>query len=255
MNIKEDFKVCGHCYGIFNQLLENLADSVSDVLLKQSVATQKIGKKSEEMVRGSMDDTRLNNKLLTKFFRHISDYLEHKRFAQLKDYLEVMLADEKDTLELKFKKMRRILDNGNLASSYRFDEIRQKKVGTKHQDDGPDDNFSTIHDLIMNLEDDSGILNEEPNDHLNRFESSKLMALANNKYNINFKDSYEFKSSRYLDNDRSTIQADKVDIETEIRPITSHRKTSDTKHTTESKLSNVQNFKREAKPRISKLNE
>lgn len=254
MNIKSDYKVCEHCHNIFNQLLENLADSVSEIMIKQSTITQKFGKKSEEFVRGSSEDPKYNNKLLNKFFRRISTDLEYKRYSQVKDYLDIMSSDEKDTLESKFKKMRRILDNGNMASSYGFDETPKERGLDRENENIQDDHHSTIQNLIMNLEDDSGILNDEFNDQLTHFESSKLMELANNKYNLNFKESNEFKSSKYIDNDRNNVQTATVDRKTEERPLTANRKNSNTKPPTGSKLLNTPNFKREAKPRISKLN-
>lgn len=253
MNIKGDFRVCEQCYVVFTQMLENLAESSADILARQNSSTLHFGKKSEEFVRGSTEDPRYNNKLMNKFFRQISEDLEIKRYEQIKDYLDIMLSEEKDTLESKFKRMRRILDSGNIASSYNFKEFQNEKKEA-FDEDGPDDHQSTIQNLIMNLEDDSGILGDEINDQLSHFESTKLMVLADNKYNINFKGSNDFITNKNVDNEKNNVNATPGTKKGDERPMTSQRKVTQSKATTGSKLSNAPSFRKDSKPRLSKLN-
>ena len=231
MNNNGEYKVCEKCYSVFNDLLEGLADSLSEQALK----TGAIHLQGETPLRKSVEDMKQQNKLFTKFLRRINSDLEYNRTNAVKDYIDVLLSDESDSLEGKFKKMKRLLDAGSLANSYKFGQDKPK------EEKKFEENQSTIENLISGLGDDSGIADEYP-DQLHHIESKKLMELASNKYTMNFKVSTEFKSSKYIDDKPKNVQTQPADRD---RPRTANRKHSEKGKG--SRLANKPNFKRDKK--------
>ena len=231
MNHNSEYKVCEKCYSVFNDLLENLADSLSEQGLKTGVQHLQ----GEAPVRKSIEDFKQQNKTFNKFLKKIQSDLEYNRINSVKDQIDVLLSDETDSLEGKFVKMKRLLDAGSLANSYKFgqDKFKEEKKFEENQ--------STIENLISGIGDDSGIADEYP-DQLRHIESKQLMELAPNKYAINFKVSTEFKSTKYIDDKPKNVQTQPAERD---RPRTANRKPSEKGRG--SRLANKPNFKRDKK--------
>ena len=191
-----EYSVCEGCYYTFNKFLDSLADSFSHSSIQQDRPEKKIAEKSSESL---VLDQKSSLNVLNRFFKCISTNLHQKQYDTIGDYLDIVLNQDLDTLDKKFKKMKKLLETGSMLSSINFSkDTGDSRRNTKDIQD--DENQMKIASLIENLDQDGDIIEDEIySNTLSYVDSQKLMELSgNNKYTFNFKASGDGKVSSSL---------------------------------------------------------
>lgn len=210
MKKETEYRVCEKCHSIFNSLLEDLADKVS-----QSTMTSLKPRNSPVKQSYDTDDISLDpksgNKLLKKLFTKIKVDIRNQQLEQIQDYLDVLLVDDSEHLADRFKKIKKILYNRSFTASNVFNQISKESHSNSPQPMNTVDNEFAVQNLLMQIETDSGLLGDDVHEQLHHFESNKLIELVKTQYQVNFDFGTEFKDVSYSDRyDEDQIYSDKI---------------------------------------------